>query len=141
MLFIQTHLRVSFWAEAKIIASYIRNRCPSKDLNEKIINEIWTGKEANIKYFRKFGSQVMCPGRCNESKGYIIWIPEERRLIISRDMKFVSKMNKQENFENLFEEIELSRYKIVQQRMMEIEVKPVPEMKNSMQTEPEELEK
>jgi hypothetical protein len=107
-LLIESGLSSSFWAEAVNTANYLRNRCPSKSLNGKTPYEMWTGKKPNLKHLRIFGFKVFClnrsPGKgklacrskegmlvgySEESKSYRIWIPEERKVEISRDVKFM----------------------------------------------------
>lgn len=99
---IESGLPPSFWAEAVSTANYIRNRCPTKTLNGRTPFELWHGKAPNISHFKEFGSKVIIlnrhPGRGKiddrgkngifvgydtKSKGYRIWIPEER--VIQRE--------------------------------------------------------
>jgi hypothetical protein len=117
-LLIESGLPSSFWAEAVNTANYLRNRCPSKSLNGKTPYEMWTGKKPNLKHLRIFGSKVFClnrsPGKgkltcrskegilvgySEESKAYRIWVPEERKVEISRDVKFMELNEKIEENE------------------------------------------
>jgi len=107
-LLIQSGLPPSFWAEAVNTANYIRNRCPSNSLNGKTSFERWTGKAPDVKYFKEFGCNVytldrtpnkgklesrskkgIFVGYSQESKAYRIWIPDERRVDVTRDVKFL----------------------------------------------------
>lgn len=111
-LLIQSGLPLSFWAEAVNTANYIRNRCPTKTLNGMTPYEAWTKKKPSVSHFRDFGSRVFCLNkapnkgkllsRCNEgilvgyseySKGYRVWLKEERRVDIVRDVKFMERIN------------------------------------------------
>lgn len=108
-LLIQAELPPCFWAEAVNTANHIRNRCPSKSLNGKTPYEEWTGQVPDVSYLREFGCRVHCldgkPGkskldpRCKEgilvgfseeSKGYRVWLPKEKVVVVSRDVKFSS---------------------------------------------------
>lgn len=103
----QSSLPLTFWAEAISTANYIRNRCPSKSLEGLTAFEKWNGKVPDVSHFRIFGSEVFTLNRLptkgkfesrskkgifigysEESKGYRIWIPDERRVDVSRDVKF-----------------------------------------------------
>lgn len=125
-LLIQSGLPPSFWAEAINTANYIRNRCPSKSLNGKTPYEMWTGKPPNVSTFKEFGCNVYCLNRdrgkgkfdqrckegifigySEETKGYRVWLPNERKTEISRDVKFLESTGTQEiEFEDFFPEEE-----------------------------------
>lgn len=108
-LLIQSRLPNSFWGEAVNTANYIRNRCPSKTLNGETPYKKWTGRTPNVSYFKEFGCEIhtlnrdptkgkldprskkgIFIGYAEKSKAYRIWIPEERRVDIARDMKFMN---------------------------------------------------
>lgn len=112
-LLMQSGLPTTFWAEAVNAACYIRNRCPSRSLNGKTPLELWCGKIPNINDLQEFGSQVYCLNRNStrgkldvrgrrgiflgypeEQKGFRIWLIEEKKLEISRDVKFVKDKNR-----------------------------------------------
>lgn len=107
-MIIQSGLPPSFWAEAICCANYIRNRCPSRSLEGKTPFELWKRKLPNMKHFQIFGSKAFVlnkeinqdkfgsrskegvfVGYSDESKAYRIWIPNERKIAITRDVKFV----------------------------------------------------
>jgi transposase InsO family protein len=107
-LMLQSGLPPSFWAEAVNTANYIRNRCPSKSLGGRTPYEVWTGKKPNVSHFREFGCHVfrldrqpnrgkfdsrakegVFLGYSEESKGYGVWMPNERKVEITRDVKFL----------------------------------------------------
>ena len=106
-LLIQSGLPPSFWAEAVSTANYIRNRSPTSSLDGRTPHEAWNGKIPDVSNFREFGSKVVIldskPGKgklekrgkkaifsdyAEESKGYKVWIPEEGKVEISRDVCF-----------------------------------------------------
>ncbi|KMQ88628.1 retrovirus-related pol polyprotein from transposon tnt 1-94 [Lasius niger] len=108
----QANLPNSFWAEAINTANYIRNRCISKSLDAGTPYEIWSGKKPNVKHLRIFGCKVFVtdttPGKgkfqprakegifvgySSESKAYRVWIPTERRIHISRDVRFLDEIS------------------------------------------------
>lgn len=113
-ILMESGLPPSFWAEAVNTANYIRNRCPSKSLNGMTPYEVWTGEVPDLSHFGVFGSQVVYldrqPGKgkfeargkegifvgyADESKGYRIWSIKDKKVLISRDVKFtnVNKRN------------------------------------------------
>ena len=107
-LLIQSGLSPSFWGEAINTANYIRNRCPSSSLDGHTAFEKWTGKIPDVSYFREFGCKIYTLNRnpnknkfepqskkgiflgySEQSKAYRVWITEERRVDITRDVKFI----------------------------------------------------
>ena len=115
-LMIQSKLPPSFWAEAVLTANHIRNRCPSKAIGGETPYKFWTGKMPNVHYFRIFGSKAFylnkephkdkfAPkakecifiGYSEQTKGYKLWSKEDRRVIVSRDVKFLNDFNDSED--------------------------------------------
>lgn len=111
-LLIQSELSPSFWEEAINTANYIRNRCPTSSLGGKTPFERWTGKPPDVGYFQEFGCRVyslirepnkekfgsrsrkgIFVGYAENSKAFRIWIPDEHRIDISRDVEFFSASN------------------------------------------------
>lgn len=107
-LLISSGMPSSLWAEAVNTANFIRNRCPTSKLKGKTPYEAQYGKPPDVSHFRPFGCEVhildqtsnkskLTPrskkgifvGYSQESKGYRIWIPSEKKLQISRDIKFL----------------------------------------------------
>lgn len=106
-LLIQSGLSSSFWAEAVNSANYIRNRCPTKKLNGMTPFEAWTSRKPSVSHFREFGCPVYCMdkeqkgkfdersrrgtfvGYSEETKGFRVWLPKQRRVEIVRDVKFM----------------------------------------------------
>lgn len=104
----ESNLPNSFWAEAVNTANFIRNRLPTKSLNGRTPHEAWTGRAPDISNFRTFGCKVFYldrdPGKgkfdsrgregvflgyADESKAYRVWSSEKRRVVITRDVKFL----------------------------------------------------
>ncbi|KMQ87943.1 retrovirus-related pol polyprotein from transposon tnt 1-94 [Lasius niger] len=115
-LLLQSGLPPSFWAEAVNTANYIRNRCPSKSLDGRTPFEALSEKIPDVSHFREFGQRVFVlrnkPGigkldsrgitgifvkYSDSSKGYRIWIPDEMKIIVSRDVKFLHTESPKEN--------------------------------------------
>ena len=46
----------SFWGEAVATATYLLNRCPTKKLHKKVLEEVWSGKKPVISHPKVFGS-------------------------------------------------------------------------------------
>lgn len=100
-------LSPSFWAEAVATACFIRNRCPTSALGGEIPYEKWFEKPVKIGYLRKFGAKVFIldknsnkdkfaprgipgvfVGYSKTSKGFRVWVPEQRKFVVSRDIIF-----------------------------------------------------
>ncbi|CAB4298917.1 unnamed protein product [Prunus armeniaca] len=96
-----------FWAEAVNTAVYLLNRCPTKALNKITPFEAYTGRKPGIAHLKIFGSpcHVLIPsalrhkfeenshkcifvgyGLCE--KGYRLFDPNTRKIILSRDVQF-----------------------------------------------------
>lgn len=141
-LLLEADLPPMFWAEAVSTANYIRNRCPSKSVNGKTPYEMWTGEKPDVSHFHVFGENVMFldrrPGKgkfdarskagiflgyAEESKGYRIWFPDEKRVISSRDVKFVSSHARKEGtYEEFFSERQKSETQRGVPRSVEIDI-------------------
>lgn len=107
-LLIQSGLPVSFWGEAMATASHIRNRCPSSSLKGVTPYEKLKNGRIDLTYLKTFGSQVyvlnkdpakgkfadrsikgIFVGYPRETKGYRVWLPEARKFVVARDVKFL----------------------------------------------------
>jgi len=96
-----------FWGEAVATAVYVLNRSPTKSLKNKTPFEAWHGKKPRVDHLRTFGCtahvKVIGPGISKLSdrskkmvflgyepgtKGYRLYDPDRRRLVISRDVVF-----------------------------------------------------
>ena len=49
------NVKLMFWGEAVLYATYIRNRCPSSVINNKSPYEMWYNRLLAIQHFRVFG--------------------------------------------------------------------------------------
>lgn len=115
-LLFQSELSSSFWGKAINTANYIRNRCPSNSGRTPF--EKWIGKIPSVKHFQKFGCEIytldrnpnkkkfdsrskrgIFVGYSEQSKAYRVWIPDDREIDITRDVKFIkrSKINGRNN--------------------------------------------
>lgn len=107
-MLLQANLSTGFWAEAVSTANYLRNRCSTKSLNGKTPFEIWTNRVPSLKHLRTFGMKAyilnkdprkkkfdsrsktgIFIGYSDKSKAYRVWIPSERRVVVSRDVKIL----------------------------------------------------
>ncbi|CAK9814306.1 Retrovirus-related Pol polyprotein from transposon TNT 1-94 [Anthophora quadrimaculata] len=107
-IMIQGNLPQSLWAEAINAATYIRNRCPTKILNDKTPLEAWSGMKPYVGFFRIIGSKCVAlnksrrlgkfepkgeeyilVGYDNVSKAYRLWKPNTKSVIRARDVKFI----------------------------------------------------
>nr|GEW90530.1 retrovirus-related Pol polyprotein from transposon TNT 1-94 [Tanacetum cinerariifolium] len=96
-----------FWAKAVDCAVYLLNRYPSKSLDNKTIQEAWNGLKPTVSHLRVFGSiaYVHVPsqsrlklddrsekhvfvGYDKQSKGYKLYNPVTRKVVLSRDVEF-----------------------------------------------------
>ena len=100
-------LSPSYWAEAVCTAAFTRNRCSTQSLNNITPYEMWTGRRPNLRQMRTFGctayahipkderhkmdsKMVRCVfiGYDLQRKGYRLYIPERKRVMVSRDVIF-----------------------------------------------------
>jgi len=65
-MLIYARLRQEFWAEAVDTTCYLVNRSPSSVLEDKIPQEVWTGKKPSLSHMRVF--------RCDA----YIYVPKEK---------------------------------------------------------------
>jgi hypothetical protein len=97
----------SFWPEAVHWSIYVLNRCPTLAVKDATPEEAWTGVKPSVEHFRVFGclAHVHVPeakrtkldnksfvcvllGVSEESKGYRLYDPIAKKIIISRDVIF-----------------------------------------------------
>ncbi|KAJ4702606.1 Retrovirus-related Pol polyprotein from transposon TNT 1-94 [Melia azedarach] len=93
-----------FWVEAVSTACYLINRGPHTGINLKTPFKVWSGKPADYSNLRAFGCTVyyhvnegkleprakkgVFVGYGDVVKGYRIWSPSEKRVILSRNVVF-----------------------------------------------------
>ncbi|KAG8474336.1 hypothetical protein CXB51_034001 [Gossypium anomalum] len=98
------NLPKSFWAEVASIACFLINRSPSVAIEKKTPQEVWSGNPANYSDLKIFGCptfahvdneklkprSIKCVflGYKAGIKGYKLWCPENRKVVISRDVVF-----------------------------------------------------
>lgn len=109
MLF-EAKLQKQLWAEAVTTAAYVINRSPSRVLAEVTPYEKWTGKKPNLSNLKIFGSTAMVHipkqnrlkwdrksrelifvGYCDNTKGYRLYDPVNKKVVVSRDVIFIEK--------------------------------------------------
>lgn len=96
------------WPEAVSYAAYIRNRVPTRALNGKTPEEMFTGRKPDISNLREFGvdcwvlilptpgklqrksMKAVFTGVSDNSRAYRYWDRGRRRILISRNVKFVT---------------------------------------------------
>jgi len=107
-LMLQANLPQSLWAEAINAATYIRNRCSTKILNEKTPFKMWSNKKPYVGFMRiirskgivlnksskrgKFepkGDEYILVGYDNISKAYRLWKRGSKMVIKAHDVKFM----------------------------------------------------
>jgi len=109
-LMIQSSVPMCLWGEAINTACHIRNLCPSSAIGNKIPMELWKGERCDIQgelsRLRVFGCKVyylispsgkkfdsradegIFVGYDKEVKGYRIYLPKSRKVIISCHVRF-----------------------------------------------------
>ena len=95
------------WAEAAKTAVYVQNRTPHRVLENKTLEEVFSGKKLEISHLRIFGCHVyihipkekrtkldpsgkkgIFVGYSESSKAYIIYFPGYKMIEINRDVTF-----------------------------------------------------
>jgi hypothetical protein len=95
------------WAKACSTAVYIQNRCLHKILEDKTQKEAFAGLKLKVSHFCIFGCLIyihvpmekraklepsskkgLYVGYSETSKIYRVYIPEQRKIAVSRDVKF-----------------------------------------------------
>lgn len=105
---LSSNLSSSFWAEAVSTACFVRNRCPTKALQGKTPYESRFGYVPNVSYFKSFGCDAFCLNRLftkgkfqargvflgysTFSKTYRVRLPIERKVEVTRDVRFIEKV-------------------------------------------------
>ena len=96
-----------FWAEAINWAVYVLNRCPTLAVKEVTPEEAWSGRKPTVSHFRVFSYRahvhvpeqrrtklddrsIICVllGVSNESKGYKLFDPIAKKILVSKDVIF-----------------------------------------------------
>jgi hypothetical protein len=96
------------WDEATTCSVYLLNRSPTTSLNMKVPQEAWSGKKLHVSYLKIFGcisfthipselrkklddrsEKCIFVGYNETSKSYKLYILISKKLILSRDVKFI----------------------------------------------------
>lgn len=97
----------TLWAEVVHTAVYILNRSPTKSVRNKTPFEAWSGRKPTVGHLKVFGSiayalnqspnkdkfdekgeKMLFVGYSDESKGYRLLNPENKKIVVSRDVIF-----------------------------------------------------
>jgi hypothetical protein len=114
------------WGEAAMTAIYVQNRSLHRILKDMTPEEAFSGKKPNIENLRIFGCQVyshipkdkrnklepsrkkgIFVGYSDSSKAYRIYIPEQHKIEVSRDVTFNARMAFRKSIEETIEEEEI----------------------------------
>uniref|UniRef100_A0A2N9ICE2 Integrase catalytic domain-containing protein n=1 Tax=Fagus sylvatica TaxID=28930 RepID=A0A2N9ICE2_FAGSY len=95
------------WAEAVDCAVYLSNRCPTRSVQGKTPQQAWSRKKPTVSHLRVFGSiaymhvpdqersklddkseKYVFIGYDPSSKGYKLYNPSTKKVIVSRDVEF-----------------------------------------------------
>eukprot|EP00253_Pinus_taeda_P011846 PITA_11846 len=120
------NLQKELWAEAVSTACYLVNRSPSVAIDCKIPKEVWTGQSCDYSHLRIFGydayslilknqrSKLDPKSKCYvfvgydyAVKGYRLWDPTLRKIVISRDVTFDESSLLTSNVERIEQEQEV----------------------------------
>lgn len=100
----ESGLELKFWAEAAATVVYLINRSPSSALEFKIPEEMWTSSTLDLSNLKRFGclayiystegkllpraKKGVFTGYPDVVKGYKVWLLEELKVVISRNVVF-----------------------------------------------------
>ncbi|WZY99772.1 hypothetical protein YC2023_072101 [Brassica napus] len=109
-LMFQANVPERFWSDAVSTACYLINRMPTKVLKDQARFEVLNKRKPSLEYMRVFGClcYVLVPGELRNKlearsrkamfigysttqKGYKCYDPEARRVLVSRDVKFIEE--------------------------------------------------
>ena len=101
------NIHKTFWLEAMNWTIYVLNRCPTLAVKDVTPEEAWSGVKLSVDHFRVFGciAHVYVPeerrtkldnrsstyvllGVSEESKGYRLFDPVAKRVVVSRNVIF-----------------------------------------------------
>ncbi len=101
-------LALEFWGEAVNMAVHIKNRCPTKALDSKTLQEAWNGRKLDVSHLRVFGCKSFAHvpdekrtklksksmpcvflGYYKITKAYRLMYVKTKRIIKSRDVMFI----------------------------------------------------
>lgn len=118
-LLIHSGLSHGFWAEAVATSNYLRNRCPTSSLGSHSPFEAWNEEVPDLSNLKVFGAKTfvlekglgkskfdprsqegILVGYSEKSKGYRVWIPIERKVVVARDVRILENQFLNEGKEN-----------------------------------------
>ena len=130
----ESGLGEEFWAEAAATAAYLINRSPASAIDHNVPEELWLNKKPGYKHLRRFGSiayvhvdqgklkpralKGIFIGYPSRTKGYKIWLLEEQKCVISRNV--------------LFHEESVYKDTIEKERVVESEAEPASHSKSTL---------
>ena len=98
----------TFWAEVIACVVFLLNRYPTKAIFGRTPEEVWSGYKPNVSFLRFFrciayshitkehikkfddkSDKCIFIGYSDLTKGYRLYNPETRKLIMSRDVQFL----------------------------------------------------
>ena len=122
------NLQKELWAKAVSTACYLVNRSPSVAINCKIPKEFWLGQSCDYSHLRIFGCDAYSFIQKNQRakldpkskcyvfvgydyavKGYRLWDPTLRKIVISRDVTF----DESSLLKSMLKELNRNRYRRV----------------------------
>ena len=99
-----------YWAEAVYYAGYILNRCPTKEIMNRVPEEAWSGTKQGVTHMKFFGcvayarildqlrkkldskgEKCIFIGYSEKSKAYRLYSPCTKKFIVSRDVQFIEE--------------------------------------------------
>lgn len=111
-ILLESGLPQSFWGESVSTACYLRNGCLTKILNIKTPFEMLTGKRPDVRHLRRFGTKVyflnsspnkdklkpkgvegIFVGYSTTAKAYRVYDPVEKKIRITRDLRFMDEFS------------------------------------------------
>ena len=100
----ESGMEKKLWADATSTTVYLINRSPNASLRFQIPEEVWSGSKVDYRHLRRFGcvayvhrtEDKLGPRAVKEffvgypqgTKGYKVWLPEEERCTINRNVVF-----------------------------------------------------
>jgi hypothetical protein len=119
-------LSMFLWGEETMMEIYVQKISPHRILKDMTPEEAFSGKKPNVENLRIFGCPVyshipkdkrnklepsgkkgIFVGYNDSSKAYRIYIPEQQKIEISRDVTFNERMAFRKSIEEIIEEEEL----------------------------------
>lgn len=109
-MLVASNLDESLWAEAVNTAAYLRNRAPTRALDNSTPYEVWFNRKPVVKHLKIFGStaialnkkhhhkfrpkgiEYVIVGYSNTSKAYRLYDKSTRKIVISRDVNFIENI-------------------------------------------------